>query len=488
MSDYEDKGIAGSFKYGQNLDPRKQKDSLTAGQGITDDLATGTMTAGAYVTVSASDGNTYFFCYDGKIFSRHSDGTYHLVYTDTNESGNIIGAAEWYYSNGDTYLVYATPTRLNIKKILGTGYTPVEPWTDLNTGIGTGTWPKTNLTSAPWHTMKISNGVLVIANLNTAAIVGYDLSYSNAGLQLIPGNKAIAIVERGKYGVIGCYRGDSQPISSLFAWDGISTNWNDKALIPVDGLNAMIDTEFALAQIGTDGFIYLSDMNTLMPIRKIRDGGYCHPGAVTNYKGMAFFGIFGNASLNNGIYSYGRINKNANPILNHEYFIDCDEIYSVQTVGSDVFIQYRKGTAYGVKKIDWSNKADAIYQTLDLIAPLGTRRYPIPLGRLLNWERIDLQCSPLPAGCKIEVWYRPDKQTTQRTLANGTQTDANGWIQANMDTGNTGGGLQAVDTGKQNFIFYLSQTARVMEIMVKLFHSGNTTPEVNEINAYFTVG
>ncbi|MDE1867010.1 MAG: hypothetical protein KGI08_04775 [Thaumarchaeota archaeon] len=491
QSDYEDKGVVGSFKSGQNLDIRKQQDSLSGGQALTDDLAGGTFDAPCYAAVPASDGNTYFFLYNGKIYSRHSDGTYHLVYTETNDSGHITGASEWYDNAGYTYIVYTTDLRVNIKRILGPAYTPAEPWTDVNTA-STGTWPKTNLSKAAsgitWHRPVMSNGVLLIGNMNTLAQVGYDLSYTSNALQLIPGNIAKTIVERDIYAITGCVRSDNKDESALFSWDEVSLDWNSKEILKYGGLNAMIDTEIAIAQIGTAGQLYLSDLNSPMPIRQIRGGGQCDPDGMTSYHGMALMGIFGNTSGNNGVYSYGRINKNAGIVLNLEYALTCDEIYSVKTVGTDILIVYKSGTAYGVKKVDFTTKADFIYQSLDLIAPLGTRRYPIPLGRLLNWQRIDLQCDPLPTGCKIEVWYRYDKQITQRTLANGTQTDTNGWIQANMDKGFTGGGLQAQDAGQQNFIFYLGQKARVMEIMIKGFSHLNTTPSINEANAYFTVG
>ncbi len=41
ISDYEDRGISGAFKYGQNLDVRKKRDSLSCNQGIADDLVHG---------------------------------------------------------------------------------------------------------------------------------------------------------------------------------------------------------------------------------------------------------------------------------------------------------------------------------------------------------------------------------------------------------------------------------------------------------------
>lgn len=492
QSDYENKGIAGSYKASYGLDIRKQKDTLSGQQILKDDLAVGVMDAPCYFVVTASDGQTYFFTNNGKIWRRDASGSYLIqgygvipIYTETHESGNIIGAAEWYDNAGNTYLLWATPTRLNIKRIIGTGYTNHEVWNDVNT-VPTGSWPKTNLTSADFHTMAMANGVMQICNGNLMALVGYDMSYTNNSLELIPGNASRLVLERGKYAVIGCRRIDGKDETQLFDWDGIGLSWNDKEIIKFGGINSMIDTEIALAQIGTNGQLYVTDFNTPVPFRQIRGGGKSDPDGMCSYHGMALVGIYGNTNLinghyANGIYTVGRINKNAPLVLNLEYQLDCDEIYSVKTIGTDIIVVYKYNNQYGVKIVDTDNKSDWVYQSLDLIAPIGTLRYPIPLGRLVNWARVDLQCEPLLPGTAIEVWYKIDKATT-----GGANND--GWIQANMDTSNTDGGLQFKDKGLQNAIFYIGQKGRTCEIMVKGLRSGSRTPEVNEINIYISVG
>ena len=439
------------------------------------------MTAPCYVTVVASDGNTYFFCYDGKIFSRHSDGTYTLVYTDTQESGHIIGAGEWYDVNGWTYLLWATDTRLNIKKLVGTGYTQSEPWTDVNQA-STGSWPKTNLTSAPWHTMTMANGTFQICNGSKMAFVGYDLSYTNNSVELIPGNSATCILERGKYAIIGCNRVDGKDESAFFSWDGIGLHWNDKELIKFGDLNCMIDTELSLAQMGTDGQFYISDFNSPTPFRQIKGGGQSDIDGICAYHGMALVGMYGNTYYTNGhyangVYAVGRVNKNAPLVLDLEYQLDCDEITSVKVVGTDILIAYKLGSQYGVKIVDKLNKATAVYQSLDLDAPIGTRRYPNPLGRMVNWQKIDLQCQKLPAGCKVEVWYKFDKSFT-----GGTNND--GWIQSNL-VGSSD--VQWTTAGGQNSVWAIGQKARTLEVMVICIPSGNTSPDLHEVNVFLTI-
>ena len=482
QSDWQDKGVLGSYKFGYGMSIREQEDSITCQQALKDDLAVGTFDAPCYFVVPSSDGNTYFFLYNGKIYSRHSDGSYHLVYTDSNESGHIIGAAEWYDESGWTYLVWATPTRLNIKKLLGPAYTPAEPWTDVNVA-STGSWPQTNLTSASWHTMANCNEALLIANGNLVALVGYDLSYTNDALKLIPGNTAKCILERGKYGIIGCTSATGKDETDLFSWDGIGASWNDKGITKFGGLNSMVDTEIALAQMGSDGQFYVTDFKTPVPFRQIKGGGHSNVDGMCTYHGMALCGISGNTWYTNGhyangVYAVGRVNKNAPIALDLEYQLDCDEIYSVKVVGTDILVVYKSGTDYGVKIVDKLNKATAVYQSLDLDAPIGTRRYPNPLGRLVNWNRVDLQCQKLPAGCKVEVWYKFDKSFT-----GGTNND--GWIQCNLVDDPTS--YQWTTAGGNNAVFAVGQKARTLEVMVICIPSGNTAPDLHEVNVYISL-
>lgn len=480
QSDFEDKGTPGSFKASQGLDIRKIRDSLSCQQQLTDDLAIGTMTDLALFIVPASDGNSYFFTRSGQIFRRNSSGSYLLVYTDSNESGYITGAGETYDNSGNTYILWSTRTRLNIKRIIGTGYTNTEPWNDVNsTGGG---WPKTDLVSADWHVQKFLNGDYYICNDNYLNRVTYEnLAYSSQALILISGNVAKTMLERGIYQITGTNRKDTREEASLYAWDGVSENYNNKQIFKVRDINSMIDTEYYLMQVGTQGQIYNSDMNYPMPIMRMIGGGQTYPDGVDASQGMALFGIFGNTVGFNGIWTFGRLKKNMPPVLNFEYALTCDEIGSVKKVGSDILVSYRTGSQYGVKKVDTTTKANAIYQSLDLIAPVGTRRYPIPLGRMLGWNRIDLQCAPIPTGCAIEAWYREDKILNNSLNPNAT---SDGWIQANL-TDNQG--LQAT-AGFQNPVFMLGSKARVIEVMLKLFPSGNLTPEVFEINLYFDAG
>lgn len=468
ISDYEDKGIAGAFKFAKNLDIRKRKDSISAGQALADDLAVGTFDSRVRFIVPASDGNTYFFLDNGKIYKRASNGTYTLMYTDTD--GGINGACEWSNNVGDTFLYWATATKLHRKRIIGTGYTNSN-WEDVDATVNSQTYPKTNLTSATWHTMRVINGTLQIANDNTLAMVGWDDSYTNNSLQLIPGNVAKALIESGVNAKVGANRVDAGQPSTIYVWDTISQNYNDKMQLPFGSINAIIETEIAIAQYGTNGGLYFFGDSSKLPVTVFPGGGQVDPDGVEVDSGMAIFGVYGNTGKS-GIYSYGRKYKNADFVLNCEYQFDCDEINSVKKIGDTILFAYKLGTTYGVKKVNSSAKATGVYQSLDLKAPPV---YQSPV----NFESAVLQMSPLPANCSVEVWRRCDK-VESATPAEGITAD--GWYRCNTAEGDPNYDI----TGGTEATFLIGDKGKILELQVVLNSNGNNSPEVLQIQAFFS--
>lgn len=454
ISDYEDKGIVGAYKFAKNHNPRGSTDALQAQQALTDDLAAGTMTTLAKFIVPASDGNTYFFC-DAKIYKRDSGGTYSLVYTDGD--GGIIGAAEWYNDNGETGLYWATATKLHRKPLPG-----LSNWSDVDASAGSPsqTYPKTNLTSADWHTMKSMLGALYIANKNTIAAVFYDESYTNNALQLIPGNIAKCLYERSGYIAIGTATANNEENAGMFFWDGLSTNWADKKFLPTNAINAILETEIPIIQAGDQGKLYYADTVTKMPVLSFPNGGEVNPEGVCMDEGLALFGVFGNGSGYTGVYSYGRKQKNAPFALNLDYQIDVDEIGAIAKINGDIFITYKSGSNYGVKKVDSSNKATTTYESLDLKPPMAKLRRP-------TWHRVVLQTDPLPSGTSIEVKRRMNKDGS--------------FVAANLQ----GGATSFSTAGATEAVFLIGDIGKVGEIQIILNPSGNNTPKVYEAQVFF---
>lgn len=445
LSDYEDKGIKGAFKFGSALDIRKKADSLSCQQALVDE-GSGVIVDLILFLVPCSDGNTYGFGDTGRIYKRTSGGTWSVVYTDTD--GKIIGAAEWYNNAGKTFLDWATATKLNRKEIPGQS-----DWSDVNADAG---WPKTNLSDEDWHTMKMAGGSLMIANGQYLAMVGYDDSYTNQALNLLPQDKAKTLIERNNLDVIvGATRKDSQEIGNLFSWREEYLSYAAKKPIPSKGINALIDSEYTLMQAGVNGGIYYSDLVNVLPITSFPGGGKVNPDGVDVDEGLALFGVFGGSAIDGnattGVYTLGRKKKNAPFVLNLDYPFSCDEIGSVKNIGTDILVSYKSGSTYRVKKVDTANKATAIYQSLDLIAPS-------PFTKPVVWEAVKITTKDMPTGTKCEVWYRVNKKGN--------------FVQAKME------GEVAQFTSGSEAIFLINSDGKICEVLVKLIPNGNNSPEV----------
>jgi hypothetical protein len=450
ISDFEDKGITGSFKFGQSLDIRKTIDSLSCQQALATEGA-GIVVDTVRFIVSTSLGTTYGFGSLGKIYRRTLAGTWSLLYTDAD--GAITGACEWFLNTGKVYLFWATATKLHCKELPGS-----DVWADVDALAG---WPKTTLTTSTYHTMVQAVGSLQVANEDYIAMVGYDGSYTHQALNIFKKNYAKAMLERGNYLIVGAPSKNTTSESDIVEWDTSSLAYNDRRPLQGGAINAMIDTDLPLMQVGTDGALYYGDMQNRLPILNIPGGGYCNPSGVTNDEGLALFGIYGNSLGYNGVWSYGRKKLNQDRTLNFEYNIGtCDEIGTVARVGSTILVTYKNGANYYVKKVDTATKATAYYYSLDLKAPSKLNYLPI-------WGPIVLTMKPLPASCQVEVYYKLDKQGS--------------FIQAKMEDGTTA----FATTGGQEVVFFAQEKAKIFEIEIKLTPSVNTTPEVYKVEVYF---
>lgn len=376
-----------------------------------------------------------------------------------NQNAEIKGAEEEPASNGNRYLIWATNTELHRKLIPGNS-----GWNDVNQTVpGTSDpgWPKTNLTGDVPHTMRQIGGGVEIANGSSLAKVGYDQSFTNNALDIIPGNVINTIVERNSRGIYGVFR---------------------KGYIN-KGVNAAFDTELPLAQIGDDGELYYSNMAEFVYIKRFPGGGMVNPGGVTAERDyVAFFewdqtalsyidkqrisnlslwGVYNATSDYNGVYSYGRKNKNHPIVLNLEYALEVTEIGAVITNNGTTLISYRNGTDFGVKAVDSTAKATGTYQSLDFKAPVKNVEKPT------RWIVAELYMAPLPSGASVQFWYRVNK--------NGS------FVQANTTDGQTS---FTVTNGKKAS-FTVDADGDFFEEQIVLVPTGNNSPEIYRSRVYF---
>jgi len=535
ISDFEDRGIPGAFKFGSGLDIRKVRDSLSCAQALVDEGVTlesaspsqspsssispsssvspspspsvspsasaspspdspssslspsasfspsASASPSASVSpssssspspspteglntvfrdlirtfVKASDGRTYGFGHTGKIYKRNPDGYWVQVY-DAQEP--ITGACEKPSYGGKIYLMWAGRTTLHRKELPG-----LSDWNDVDKAgsVQGDTWPKANLTDADYHTMAMVNGDVMIVNYAFLAMSAYDDSYTNEALDLIPGNVGKTVLERDGEAVIGTY----------------------KAGDPNKGVNAAIDSEVPLSQVGAAGEIFYADFVNSMPAKRFPGGGKCNPGGACNlidpvefFKwqntalswtdkqvvgNMALFGVYGADTGRGGVYSYGRKDKNHAFVLNLDYVMDVDEVGAICTVDGVVLASYRDGTDYGVKAVDQNTKATGIYEGLDFKAPVKK------VINVSQWKLAELLFEPLPSGASLEFWYKINK--------------TGDFIQAKTANGNS----QFSVANAKKAVFRIGAEGDIFEPRVVLNPTGNSTPEIHRVRVYF---
>jgi len=397
--------------------------------------------------VKATDGNAYTFGNAGNIYRRYPDGFTRNVYKDPD--GGIKGAVEKPSSDGKTYLQWATGTKVMRKILPGSGN-----WTDVEVIAQ-------NLTGTDWHTMKQVGGANYIANGSKLALVGYDDSFTNDALDLIPGNLAKTLIERNGRAVIGTY----------------------KAGYPNKGVNGAIDTEYPLVQIGDDGEIFFANFTDTMPVRRFPGGGRVNPGGVANevdqveifdwestalswvdhqsLGGMSLWGVFGADSTMNGIFSYGRRNKEQPFSLNLEYAMDVDEIGAVCNVEGTTLASYRSGSDFGVRAVDDTTKATGTWEGLEFNSPV---KKPI---NITTWKYAEIEMAALPSGCSVSFYYKIDKASsfTQAYVADGSASFS--------------------ATGGRKAVFRIGGSGRIFEPKLILTPNANNTPEIYKLSVFF---
>jgi hypothetical protein len=456
IDDIDDKGREGGAQLVKGADIRKKRDTLSCQQALVE-VSTPAVTVSDLVKhfVPASDGNMYGFGDSGKIYKITSAGVISVVYTDAN--GAIKGATQWYIDNSKKYLFWATDTRLNSKELPGQA-----DWSDVNASITNAnldvqTYPKSNLTSATSHIMRNINGSLLICNGQYVALVGYDASYTNNALNLLPDLVARTIEEYGKDAVIGTARTDSQSKASLIWWDQLSTNWNEKRSVPFKSINTiMLESEVPLMQVDTDGRMMYVDSVKRPPLFSL-EGGQTNPDGKDVFDGMLHFGVYGATSGYNGIYSYGRKDLSHDVVLSLDYPLEVDEIGAVKMFGSDLYLSYKTGSSYGFKKVDTTTKAVAHYYSR-LVKAQATG-----LKNDANWQNIVIECDALPANCTIEAYFRIDKQGD--------------YVQARLSDNS----LVFNTTGGKKAVFLTGGTGNLHEFYLKLTPYLNTTPEITRV-------
>lgn len=482
ISDFTDKGIAGSGQWSSGLNIRSGDDALVCQQALVQE-SEGVFEDLILWFVPAPDGNCYGFGDQGRIYKRDSGGNWSKVYTEPE--GKIRGAALSYrYVSTNTYqpfLFWATETSLHRKQIPGQ-----TNWSDVDAaGTGTGeTYPKTNLMSADWHYMRVVDQCLLIANNNRlAAVFIEDGSYTNEA-EGNPFPPSITITT-----LTNCARGNSSTAALCSAANiveqaclyDISTaspasvsdiDWLSRTNLSFSKVDACIDGEFFL--IFAEGKIWYSDLYNKQPICALPSGATVKPGGTTIRDNVALFAVsnavrtHGDTQITaNGIYGYGR-NKNAGtPVLNLEYPMITDELgglvnfHDTNTGKQVLLVASRVGNQYRVYTISETTKQVGEFTSLILKAPYS--EFPSRF-RVTN---VIVKSGAIPQGAKVEVFYRLDLQGDFKQA----------YFSQTMDKQNS----DCEFTSGTEATWEIGDNASYIELAVKITPVGNSSPQVKDI-------
>ncbi|MEK7180247.1 MAG: hypothetical protein AAB706_02125 [Patescibacteria group bacterium] len=465
VSDENNKGIEGSFKFGYGLDIHDKDDVLKCKQTLAT-LEESIIDGLILFFVGGSDGSTYMFADNGDIYARSGDGAVNLAYTDTN--GKIRGAAEWKLSDGNTYLFWATATSLARKLINGS---PDLTWAGVEENY------KTTLESVDWHTMVIASGQLNIANGNYLASITYAESFNAQQLNIVPGNIIKTLEERDDYTILGSIRKNESEEGHIWSWITTATNWVQKKKIPIKGVNALINTELMLLQGGDDGEIFFSDFINAIPLHGIPGGGQVNPGGVSIEDDRAIFGFYGGSYP--GLWSYGRKRKNRPFTLNFDYRLaktilgsTVSSIGAVAVINNELLVSW--GTTdgsisdYGLDGVSSTTKTAAIYEGLEFNSGTAEKK---------TFQKVKIIMDSLPSGTSFAVKYKADRTTT------GGDSSAGAGFKYALVANSTATTFSLAGETEAEFI--INNNMKIIEIGAELFPFVNDTPNIILISVDF---
>lgn len=197
---------------------------------------------------------------------------------------------------------------------------------------------------------------------------------------------------------VGVWRGGNIydfPNGRVYFWDGVAPAFNFYIDVPDGPINAMfgINTDLYMFA-GSRGELlcyqggYVSNVGNTqsskikrMPLLAAGDYTEVYPGAMTMWRGLLHFGLFGSSNsttMQRGVYSYGTINQYYPNTLSYDYIPSTGNtgntvtIGCVYPVGQSLIVGWQDGIAYGADKINFSNAPASSGELQVLVQDDGT--------------------------------------------------------------------------------------------------------------------
>ncbi len=439
------------------LDTTKDPNQLTV-------LPAGTKVSGSTVTGlikwivdgSPYDTNRYFYDENGVIYRETSGGTWSVLRSVSNSSGQGMAMI------GD-YLYYTQDSQIGRYGPLSGSPSFTDDWqTGLNDTSITGFAP----------ILQYAGGFAVGHGENLGWWDG--TIWDSVKLTLPSGFSIRAFTQVQEMIVGGMWSSDGAVTDSeygyVFFWEGATTN--PTYFFPTDGApNTLGNTKNRLISVfGSSGNIYTDQepFNLVHQIPKMTSGKYLEifPGAMTTWKGQTYFGSAANTDstvIKHGIYSYGAKSGLYADSLNYAAKISTGtqtgtdvRIGAVLGIGNQLYWSWKDGSSYGVDKISSTSAPAAVGKYVSLV---HDDERP---GFDKMCKVLEVTHKPLASGESIQIGFKAD-----RAVAGFTNDTANSTLNSKITR-------------------YAIPAARYKEAEFQvLLNCGATAPTVTSINYLF---
>lgn len=320
--------------------------------------------------VPCSDGNTYAFSSNGKVYKK----TPTELELMTTIWYSILDALEF---NG---FIYFTGTS-NLWQVAVPAAWSVD-WSSKNETF----WSYINADTI-YHPLHHQNLILYIGDWNLVAQVDSTTGthvYTADALDL---QKQYRITTLGKYDndlVIGATVKWDRSLSEIFRWNTWSVSYTTSDPVPESSINAIFSIDnMTVVQAGEKGNIYSYDGYQLNKIKRIpwdwsaNNGAIVHRNANINFNGLPLFwlsNITGDP-VKQGIYSFWSWSSTYPTVLNHEYTISENKknwvtIWAMVALRHTFLVSWSVDGIHWIDEIDWNSKAStAFFKTRKIQLP-----------------------------------------------------------------------------------------------------------------------
>lgn len=347
-------GLPGAFRYGVGLDYRSDSGLLQLANRPVKDSDSDVDVLTHWIDINPANNDVYSYGSNGDIV-KESGGTYTLARAVTADNAAGQGMADF-----DEYLYYAQDTQLGRFDYSST-------WTD--------NW-QTGLTSATWHPMARFKNLLLVGHGRYIGTVDDVGTWTAQALTLPPGYYARSIFKVGNFACILATRGQNISDSDegfMFLWNGTSETYNQAT--PLDGnphagiaINNRIIIIAGVQPVILESLGGVAEIKKTIPKVGIGKTAEVFPGAIDQWRNMAFFGISDGTDTNvlRAVYSYGARDKENEitdtlnvPYPTSEYDSQSGnitgtgvQIGAVRKVGTTLRFGWKDGSNYGIDEVD----------------------------------------------------------------------------------------------------------------------------------------